>query len=80
MAASEGETVTTAGAAEELVALANRLGREKFAPRAGKWDREASFPFENYEDLRGSGLLGITVPKEHGGLGAGFAEYCRVSA
>ncbi len=72
--------MTAASGAEELVALANQLGREKFAPRADKWDREASFPFDNYEDLRKAGLLGITVPKKYGGLGAGFAEYCRVSA
>ena len=36
----------------ELLTLANRLGRENFAPRAAKWDEEASFPFANYDDLR----------------------------
>ena len=72
--------MTTASVGEDLVALANRLGREKFAARAATWDREASFPFDNYDDMRDAGLLGITVPKKYGGLGAGFAEYCRVSA
>jgi alkylation response protein AidB-like acyl-CoA dehydrogenase len=55
-----------------LVALAARLGRENFAPRADRWDREASFPFENYADLRAAGLLGLCVPERHGGLGADF--------
>ncbi len=65
---------------EELVALAAKLGRERFAPRAARYDREASFPFENYADLRAHGLLGLCVPEAHGGLGADFATYCLVSA
>jgi alkylation response protein AidB-like acyl-CoA dehydrogenase len=64
----------------ELVELAATLGREKFAPRAALYDREARFPFENYEDLRTSGLLGICVPREHGGLGADFTTYVIVAA
>ena len=63
-----------------LVALAGRLGREKFAPRAERHDREASFPHENYADLREAGLLGLCVPESHGGLGADFETYCLVSA
>jgi alkylation response protein AidB-like acyl-CoA dehydrogenase len=64
----------------ELLALAASLGREKFAGRAARWDREASFPFENYADLRQAGLLGICVPKANGGLGADFTTYVMVAA
>jgi alkylation response protein AidB-like acyl-CoA dehydrogenase len=64
----------------ELIARAAVLGREKFAGRAARWDREASFPFENYADLREAGLLGICVPTAHGGLGADFATYVMVAA
>lgn len=64
----------------ELLALASSLGRDKFAGRAARWDREASFPFENYADLREAGLLGICVPKAHGGFGADFATYVMVAA
>lgn len=64
----------------ELIALAAALGRDKFAARAARWDREASFPFENFADLRTAGLLGICVPKAHGGLGADFATYVMVAA
>jgi alkylation response protein AidB-like acyl-CoA dehydrogenase len=64
----------------ELVELAAQLGRDKFAARAERYDREASFPFENYADLRASGLLAICVPKAHGGLGADFATYVMVAA
>lgn len=64
----------------ELLALASSLGREKFAGRAARWDREASFPFDNYADLREAGLLGICVPTAHGGLGADFTTYVMVAA
>jgi len=64
----------------ELIALAATLGRDKFAPRAARWDREASFPFENYADLRAAGLLGICIPRSQGGLGADFATYVMVAA
>jgi alkylation response protein AidB-like acyl-CoA dehydrogenase len=64
----------------DLLALASTLGREKFAARAARWDREASFPFDNYADLRDAGLLGICVPKADGGLGADFTTYVLVAA
>lgn len=63
-----------------LVALAESLGKEKFAARAAKYDREATFPFENYDDLRDAGLLGLCVPNQYGGLGADFPTYCIVAA
>lgn len=52
----------------------------RFAERAERYDREASFPFENYDDLREAGLLGLCVPEEFGGQGADFPTYCLVSA
>jgi alkylation response protein AidB-like acyl-CoA dehydrogenase len=64
----------------ELIELAATLGRDKFAPRAARHDREASFPFDNYVDLRAAGLLTICVPKAYGGLGADFATYVMVAA
>ena len=63
-----------------LVELAGRLGRERFAARAEKYDREASFPFENYDDLREARLTALCVPERYQGLGADFATYCLVSA
>jgi alkylation response protein AidB-like acyl-CoA dehydrogenase len=56
----------------ELIALARRLAHECFAPRAERHDREASFPFDDYADLRSEGLLGLCVPERYGGLGADF--------
>src|SRR5262245_23791182 len=63
-----------------LVELVRELGQERFAARAHRYDAEASFPFENYADLRAAGLLGLTVPERHGGLGADYRTYALVSA
>jgi alkylation response protein AidB-like acyl-CoA dehydrogenase len=63
-----------------LLAVAGKLGRERFLPRAEKYDREASFPFENYDDLRAAGLTALCIPEAHRGMGADFATYCLVSA
>lgn len=64
----------------ELTALARKLGREKFGPRAAHYDREAIFPTENYRDMHEAGLLGICIPAEYGGLGADFLTYGLVAA
>jgi alkylation response protein AidB-like acyl-CoA dehydrogenase len=63
-----------------LTALARRLGKARFAPRAARYDREAIFPTENYEDLHDAGLLGICIPKDHGGLGADYRAYMLTAA
>jgi alkylation response protein AidB-like acyl-CoA dehydrogenase len=63
---------------DEMVARAAELG-PAFAERAARYDREASFPFENFEDLRVGGLLALCIPTEYGGMGATLADYARVS-
>ena len=65
---------------QRLVELVRTLGRDRFAARAHRHDSEASFPFENYADLREAGLLALTIPKRHGGLGADYTTYTLVSA
>jgi alkylation response protein AidB-like acyl-CoA dehydrogenase len=64
----------------KLTALARKIGEEKFAPRAEKWDREAIFPMENYKDMHEVGLLGICVPEENGGFGADYKTYMMTAA
>jgi alkylation response protein AidB-like acyl-CoA dehydrogenase len=55
--------------------LAGRLA-DDFAERAAEHDREGSFPFENYEKMKEAGYLGLSVPKELGGMGASLIEMC----
>src|SRR5690606_34195441 len=64
----------------ELAMLARRAGKARFAPRAEKYDREAIFPTENYQDMHRLGLLGICVPKENGGQGAHYRTYMLTAA
>jgi alkylation response protein AidB-like acyl-CoA dehydrogenase len=49
-----------------------------FAERAAAHDREASFPFRNFEELSKAGLLSLTVPAALGGGGAGAQGAARV--
>ncbi|MEE2689850.1 MAG: acyl-CoA dehydrogenase family protein [Pseudomonadota bacterium] len=64
---------------QELVELARKLAREKFEPRAAELDREARFPFEDYDDLREAGLLALCIPETHGGLGGDLETYVLVA-
>jgi alkylation response protein AidB-like acyl-CoA dehydrogenase len=63
-----------------LINKARRFGRRVLAPRAQKYDREASFPIENFRDMHPEGFLAICIPKEEGGLGADFMTYCLAAA
>lgn len=49
-----------------------------FAVRAPLHDRDGSFPFENFDELRAAGFFGLTVPKRFGGSEASLAEYLGV--
>lgn len=59
---------------QELTNLFARLARENFAPRAAHYDRTATFPTEDFDDLFKAGLNAPTIPKQYGGLGLG--PYC----
>ena len=45
----------------ELSDVARELGQSRFAERAAGYDREASFPTENYRDMHEAGLLGLSL-------------------
>ena len=64
----------------EIIASARELGQGVFAARAAAYDRDAKFPTENYQDLHRAGLLGIAIPKKHGGLGADYQTYALAAA
>ncbi|UGS35901.1 acyl-CoA dehydrogenase family protein [Capillimicrobium parvum] len=69
----------TALSREQLLARIDDLG-PRFRDRSSRYDREAAFPYESYDDLRDAGLLGVCIPARHGGLGASFADYMHLSA
>lgn len=68
------------GKTDQIKDVITELGRNKFEPRAQRYDEEASFPFENYDDMRDAGILAMTVPKSLGGLGVEYADYALLAA
>ena len=67
-------TPERAGLVERMAALGPR-----FAERAEAHDRDATFPTQNWEDLREAGLLGLCIPAADGGLGGDFVAYALVA-
>src|SRR6266516_7724741 len=61
-----------------LVDLSDELSRERFAPRAAKYDQEATFPEEDYRDLAAHKLTAMNIPTEYGGLGVHPLTYALV--
>jgi alkylation response protein AidB-like acyl-CoA dehydrogenase len=59
------------GEQQDLVQRVSKMAEERFAPRAAEYDRTATFPTEDFDDLFHEGLLAPSIPKEHGGLGLG---------
>src|SRR5882757_8695780 len=62
---------------DDPVRVAEAL-RDEFRPGAAERDRERQFPYEQCAAFRASGLLGLMVPREHGGYGGTFADLMRV--
>ncbi|HEY6333381.1 MAG TPA: acyl-CoA dehydrogenase family protein, partial [Blastocatellia bacterium] len=50
---------------QDLVERVEKLAIEKFAERAAFYDRTASFPHEDFQDLFEAGLNAPAVPKEY---------------
>ncbi|MCB9947685.1 MAG: acyl-CoA dehydrogenase family protein [Rhodospirillaceae bacterium] len=54
---------------------ARAFARERIAPFAADWDREARFPAETLAEMGRLGYLGMLMPEEWGGSGADFVSY-----
>ena len=49
-----------------------RLAQDKVKPRAREIDREGTYPDDLFAAFRDAGLLGLCIPSEYGGAGAGI--------
>ena len=56
----------------ELQATVRKLAQQKVAPRAREIDVTATYPQDLFELFRDTGLLGLVIPEEYGGSGAGI--------
>jgi alkylation response protein AidB-like acyl-CoA dehydrogenase len=61
-----------------VVERAERLTRERIAPRAAEYDGAAANPLESWRDLWRDGFLACAIPRSHGGLGLDIATYIPV--
>jgi alkylation response protein AidB-like acyl-CoA dehydrogenase len=56
----------------ELQATVRKLAQDKIKPRAREIDTDAIYPQDVFDVFRDAGLLGLVVPEEYGGGGAGI--------
>src|ERR1700689_4599847 len=56
----------------ELQATVRKMAQQKVAPRAREIDVTATYPQDLFELFRDTGLLGLVIPEEYGGSGAGI--------
>ncbi len=54
----------------------NSFVKQKISPRVVETDRDEEFPREVMDQLAGNRLLGLLVPREEAGEGAGFLDLC----
>ena len=54
--------------------MVRKISVKEFAPRAAEIDEKEKFPWDNKKILEENGLLGIQVPEEYGGAGAGMVS------
>jgi len=55
--------------------MARDFARKELAPNASNWDRQGIFPIDAIKKMGELGLLGMMVPAEYGGSGAGAVAY-----
>ena len=61
-------------AQEAFRAEVEAFARERVAPKAAEIDESNAFPVSLVWEAASRGLLGITIPREHGGLGHDHVE------
>ena len=61
---------------KSIQALAARIAREKIRPVRARLDETEEFPWEILKELADTGIFGLYIPKEYGGMGGGIFENC----
>ncbi|MFC2060145.1 acyl-CoA dehydrogenase family protein [Chloroflexota bacterium] len=63
---------------EMIVASVREMARDKIAPRAVAFDRNAEYPWDIIELYRQSQILSMPIPEQYGGVGASEFTCCLV--
>jgi alkylation response protein AidB-like acyl-CoA dehydrogenase len=58
----------------DLQQLVRGIAQKQIKPLAARWDRSHAFPWESIGFLSSAGVLGLTIPEQYGGVGAGWFE------
>ena len=58
----------------EIRELARRVAQDNFLAKNLHWEDTGEFPWENIKLLAETGLLGATIPEEHGGGGGSWLD------
>ena len=56
--------------------MAKDFAKKELEPMAAEWDKQGTFPMDAVKKMGELGLLGMMVPPELGGSGAGAVAYC----
>ena len=59
--------------------LAREVAEKVVRPLAAKYDELQEYPWEVKDAMAEAGLLGVWIPKEYGGHGAGVLDLCLVT-
>jgi butyryl-CoA dehydrogenase len=63
---------------KEIRSLARTIAGEKILPVRAALDEKEEFPWEIIKVLADTGLCGVYIPEEYGGLGGGVLDLCLV--
>ena len=58
----------------QIQQTARRLANDVFKPKAAEIDKSEQYPWDNVQVLTDHGLMGMTIPKQHGGLGLSYMD------
>ena len=67
-----------AGSRAQIVATVRDFVKREVAPLAMQYEKDATYPHELVEQMKGIGLFGLNIPPEYGGLGLDYTTFAMV--
>jgi len=73
-----GQTYELTEEQEMIISSVRDIAKDKIAPRSADIDKENEYPWDIIDIYRESQILGMIIPEEYGGVGAGELTCCLV--